>query len=200
MWCYPLEATDVAFGRCLNKEVPVSVLNSASLAPSQELTVDTDRFKGAMRHLAGAVSVITVGQGADRTGFTATSVTSLAIDPPSVLVSLNRNSSSWPALQRHGAFVVNVLAHDQQHIADRFTGRDGIRGSARYDGAIWQDLVTGTPALTDALTVLDCELEEAIDRHSHAILIGRVRAITIRHDADPLLYWHGSYRQLQADR
>ena len=178
----------------------MSVLNPASLAPSQELTVDTNRFKESMRHLAGAVSVITVGQGADRTGFTATSVSSLAIDPPSVLVSLNRNSSSWPVLQRHGAFVVNVRAHDQQYIADRFAGRNGIRGSARYDGALWQDLVTGTPALADALTVLDCELEEAIDRHSHAILIGRVRAITVRSDANPLLYWHGDYRQLLTDR
>lgn len=176
----------------------MSVLDLASFAPSQEVTVDTARFKEAMRHLAGAVSVITVGRGADRTGFTATSVSSLSIDPPSVLVSLNRSSSSWPVLQRHGSFAVNVLAHDQRHIADRFAGFGGIKGNDRYQGGEWSELVTGTSALSDALVVLDCELEEAIDRHSHAILIGRVKAITVRGEAQPLVYWHGGYRHITA--
>jgi len=174
----------------------MSVLDFASFTPQEQLSVDVDQFKDSMRHLAGAVSVITVGRGEDRTGFTATSVSSLSIEPPSVLVSLNRNSSSWPVLQRHGTFAVNVLAHDQQHIADRFAGRGGIKGAERYHGADWTELVTGTLALSDALTVLDCELDEAIDRHSHSILIGRVRAITIRGEAQPLVYWHGAYRHI----
>ena len=178
----------------------MSVLDLATLSPAYDpgllSSVDSGSFKDSMRHLAGAVSVITVGKGDDRTGFTATSVSSLSIDPPSILVSLNRNSSSWPTLQRHGHFAVNVLAHDQQHIADRFSGRGGIKGADRYLGGQWQELVTGTPALADALTVLDCELEEAIDRHSHAILIGRVRAVTTRGDAQPLIYWHGGYRHI----
>ena len=174
----------------------MSVLDFASFAPKEDLAVDVDLFKDSMRHLAGAVSVITVGRGDDRTGFTATSVTSFSVEPPSILVSLNRSSSSWPVLQRYGTFAVNVLAHDQQHIADRFAGRGGAKGAERYEGAKWSELVTGTSALSDALTVLDCELDEAIDRHSHSILIGRVRAITVRGEAQPLLYWHGAYRQI----
>ena len=174
----------------------MSVLDFASYAPKVEPTVHVDQFKDSMRHLAGAVSVITVGRGDDRTGFTATSVSSLSIDPPSILVSLNRSSSSWPVLQRHGSFAVNVLAHDQHHIADRFAGRGGVKGAERYHGANWQELVTGTSALSDALTVLDCELDEAIDRHSHSILIGRVRAITVRGEARPLVYWHGGYHHI----
>lgn len=174
----------------------MSVLDFASFTPNQELTVDVDLFKDSMRHLAGAVSVITVGRGEDRTGFTATSVSSLSIEPPSILVSLNRSSSSWPVLQRHGTFAVNILANDQQHIADRFAGRGGLKGADRYQGADWHELATGTLALKDALTVLDCELDEAIDRHSHSILIGRVRAITIRGEAQPLVYWHGGYHHL----
>lgn len=176
----------------------MSVLDFASFAPKEDVSVDTDRFKDAMRHLAGAVSVITVGRGEDRTGFTATSVSSLSIEPPSILVSLNRSSSSWPVLQRHGSFAVNVLATDQQHIADRFAGRGGIKGTQRYEGATWSELVTGTPTLSDALIVLDCELEEAIERHSHSILIGRVRAITVRGASQPLVYWHGAYRDITA--
>jgi len=158
---------------------------------------DPSLFKQVMRHLAGAVSVVTVGRGEDRTGFTATSVSSFSVEPPSILVCLNRSSSSWEALQRHRHFCVNILAHDQHHVADRFAGAQGAKGAGRYEGAQWQPLVTGALSLADALTVIDCELEESIDRHSHSILIGRVKAVAARHDAQPLLYWHGAYRTLE---
>ncbi len=176
----------------------MSVFQNGARAAHNELTVEADLFKDLMRHLAGAVSVITVGRGGDRTGFTATSVSSLAIDPPSLVVCLNRGSSSWQVLQRHGSFCVNVLAHDQQHLADSFSGRGGLKGVERYQHAQWQELATGTPALADALTVFDCELDDAIERHSHAILIGRVRAITLRRQVEPLIYWHGAYRRIAA--
>ena len=158
--------------------------------------VESAAFKNSMRFLAGAVSVITVGQGHELTGFTATSVSSLSADHPSIIVSLNRSSSSWPAIQRYQSFCVNVLADDQQHVADNFAGRGGVKGPDRYQGADWQKLATGSLGLVNALTVLDCELEEAIDRHSHSILIGRVRAITVRGNAEPLIYWHGKYRHI----
>lgn len=174
----------------------MSVVN---LLPKLETPdADVEQFKLSMRHLAGAVSVITVGQGDDRTGFTATSVSSLSVEPPSILVSLNRNSSSWPVVKRHGVFAVNILAHDQQHIADRFAGRGGVKGVERYEGAQWKQLASGVSGLSDALVVLECELEEAIERHSHSILIGRVQSVTLRDQAEPLLYWHGRYRQIVA--
>ena len=161
-----------------------------------EMLVDPELFKSSMRYLAGAVSVITVGTGDDRTGFTATSVSSLSADVPSIIVSLNRGSSSWPVLQRHGRFCVNVLAHDQQHVAKSFAGHGGRDGVRRYEDADWSTLATGTLALSGALTSLDCELDEAVHMHTHAILIGRVRAIAIRTDVEPLLYWNGAFRHL----
>ncbi|MBZ9654858.1 flavin reductase family protein [Phyllobacterium sp. 2063] len=178
----------------------ISAFETGALVVRQELPVETGLFKDAMRHLAGAVSVITVGRGSDRSGFTATSVSSLAIDPPSLVVCLNRVSSSWQVLQRHGSFCVNVLAHDQQHVADSFAGRGGLKGVERYQDAQWQELATGTLALADALTVFDCELDDVIERHSHAILVGKVRAITLRQQVEPLLYWHGAYRHITKER
>ena len=157
---------------------------------------ETAAFRTAMRHLAGAVSVVTTGIGEHRTGFTATSVSSLSVSPPTILVCLNRDSSSWPALKAHGSFCVNLLAHDHLHIADRFAGRGGAKGVARYEGAQWQQMVTGALALSGALVAIDCELEEALDRHSHTILIGRVKALAVHDGAEPLLYWHGAYRLL----
>lgn len=163
-----------------------------------EGAVSADVFRGAMRSLAGAVSVVTTGQGETRTGFTATSVASLSLTPPTLLVCLHRDSATRPTLETHRSFCVNILAHDQSHVADRFAGRDGARGAARYEGALWQQQPTGTLGLSDALAIIDCELEEAIERHTHTILIGRARAVTLRHDAQPLLYWHGDYRLMSA--
>ena len=96
--------------------------------------VSADKFRGAMRHLAG---VVTVGRGKDITGMTVTSVSSLSVDPPTLIVSINRESSSWPLLQRRGFFGVNILTADQLDIAERFTGKGGLKGADRFAGAQW---------------------------------------------------------------
>ncbi len=178
----------------------IAISHRASQIPpppvQDEAERETAAFRTAMRYLAGAVSVITTGSGEHRTGFTATSVSSLSVTPPTILVCLNRDSSSWPVLLDHRSFCVNLLAHDNLHVADRFAGRGGAKGIARYEGAQWKSLKTGALALSGALASIDCELEEALDRHSHTILIGRVKDIVLRDGAEPLLYWHGAYRLL----
>ena len=65
-----------------------------------------------------------------------------------------------------------------------------------YEGAHWQEQPSGALGLADALVTIDCRLDEAIERHSHAILIGQVNNVTLRPEAEPLLYWHGAYRLL----
>ncbi len=146
-----------------------------------------------MRQLPGGVSVITVGRGEERSGLTVTSVSSLSLDPPTLIVCINKQSSSWPLLQRHKAFGVNVLRAGQQVVAERFAGRGGLKGAARFGDEPWITLATGVPLLADALAVIDCGLEETIDRHSHAIVIGRVEAAQVAPDSEALVYWRGHY-------
>src|SRR2546429_7648509 len=100
-------------------------------------------FHTAMRSLAGGVSVITAGSGSEISGMTVTSVSSLSVDPPSLIVAINRASSSWPLLQRHRYFGVNFLNADQVDIAERFTGKDGHRGADRFAGARWTERASG---------------------------------------------------------
>jgi flavin reductase (DIM6/NTAB) family NADH-FMN oxidoreductase RutF len=159
--------------------------------------IDPGLFRDAMRELAGGVAVITVGKGSDITGFTATSVTSLSAAPPRVLACVSLGSASWPALQQHPHFGVNVLRDTDQPLADRFAGRHGLEGAHRYAGSNWRPLVTGTPTLETALAVLDCDLEEVLPRYDHAIIIGRVRAARVRPGAFPLVYWMGNYHPLE---
>ncbi|SDR34698.1 NADH-FMN oxidoreductase RutF, flavin reductase (DIM6/NTAB) family [Rhizobiales bacterium GAS113] len=172
--------------------IAIRDLSLAQAQPLQEL------FRSAMRGLAGGVSVITVGTDEERTGLTATSVSSLSVEPPSLIVSVNRNSSSWSTLKRHGSFAVNILQARHAAIAERFSGRGGLKGAARYAGASWITLATGAPILEDAVAAFDCEVEEMIERHSHAIVIGKVVAVRLAEEAEPLIYWRGGYLPINA--
>jgi flavin reductase (DIM6/NTAB) family NADH-FMN oxidoreductase RutF len=154
--------------------------------------VDADALKRAMRSLPAAISVVTAGIGDERNGATVTSAASFSMAPPTMMVSLNLSSSTWPVIRRHGHFCVNVLAADQRAVADRFAGKGGIRGPARYAEAAWAPMVTGALALKGALASIDCELEDVFERHSHALLLGRVSAITLGR-GEALLYGDGRY-------
>lgn len=156
----------------------------------------SDAFRTSMRNLASGVNVITVGSGVEASGFTATSVVSLSVNPPRVLVSLNRNSTNWPLVQRSGLFAVNILSSSHLEIAETFAGRRGLEGSERYVDDRWQHRPNGSPYLSDAPSIIDCVLEEAIERYSHAILIGRVVGALLNTVGQPLVYWHGGYNEL----
>lgn len=156
-------------------------------------------FRDAMRSLAGGVSIITVGQGQDITGMTVTSVCSLSVEPPTLMVSVNRSSSSWPLLRRYGSFGVNIPGADQLDIAERFSGKGGMKGAARFNGATWTRGATGVPLLEGALAAIACSVEEIIERHSHAIVIGRVREIVSCAGKGALAYWDGQYSTIGND-
>ncbi|RTE94274.1 MULTISPECIES: flavin reductase family protein [Bradyrhizobium] len=164
-----------------------------------ETPVSSADFRGAMRHLTGGVSVITAGRGKDITGMTVTSVTSLSVEPPTLLVSINRDASSFPLIRRHGAFGVNILNADQLDVAERFSGKGGLKGADRFKGATWVTAVSGVPLLAGALSAFDCEVEEIVERHSHGIVIGRVRDIKSSMRTAALAYWHGRYVAVDQD-
>jgi flavin reductase (DIM6/NTAB) family NADH-FMN oxidoreductase RutF len=161
--------------------------------------VSSDEFRGAMRHLAGGVSVITAGRGRDISGMTVTSVSSLSVDPPALIVSINREASSWPLMKRYGFFGVNILTSDQIDIAERFTGKGGLKGAARFAGDDWTTRASGVPLLVGALAAIDCEVEDVVERHSHAIVIGRVLDVAVSERTAALAYWQGRYVAIDQD-
>jgi flavin reductase (DIM6/NTAB) family NADH-FMN oxidoreductase RutF len=174
-------------------------MNTAVRNMAIDPVVTTDDFRGAMRHLAVGVSVITAGRGKDISGMTVTSVSSLSVEPPALIVSINRASSSWPLVKRYGFFGVNILTSDQVEIAERFTGKGGLKGADRFAGAEWTTRASGVPLLTGALAAIDCEVEDIVERHSHAILIGRVLDLQLSGRTAALAYWQGRYVAIDQD-
>lgn len=153
-------------------------------------------FREAMRPLVGNCSVITVGDGETASGLVVTSAISLSAEPPLLLACVNRTSSSHPLLADYGRFGWSSLGAAHRHVAENFSGFGGVKGAARYDGAEWETAVTGARLLKGAPAAFDCTVEEMIERATHSILIGRVRAIRLTPGAGALVYWNGAYRAL----
>jgi len=160
--------------------------------------VDAQAFRMAMRRLAGGVSVVTVGHEGARSGFTATSVMSFTVAPATLLVSVNIASSSWPLMRERCRFGINVLTEHQQPVAERFSGRDGVQGEERYASSQWHR-VEGAWLLESAAVAFACEVEEIFERHGHALVLGRVRAMrAATSDDGALVYWQTGYVSLAA--
>jgi flavin reductase (DIM6/NTAB) family NADH-FMN oxidoreductase RutF len=159
--------------------------NSAFAKPS---------IKDAMRHLACGVSIITAGVDENRTGLTVTTAHSLSVEPPIMIITVNRKSSGYNAIRDGGNFCVNVLADHQRHLAERFSGVGGVKGKDRYQGASWSVLSTGVWALDDAIANVDCKVQEVIDRYSHGIFLGQVREVRLGNvDGSQLVYHRNAY-------
>ncbi|MGE8517842.1 MAG: flavin reductase family protein [Alcaligenes nematophilus] len=174
----------------------------ASLPTDQALHVpgvSAEQFKLAMRHLGGTANVITVEHQGQRSGLTATSVTSVAADPAEVLVCVNQSSSSWPLMRDSGLFGVNILGVEQAGMALQFAGFKGEQGDARYAGHDWLRTEHGIWLARQAPAALACQIVEVIERHSHALVLGRVLQVHHAEQAQdsPLLYWQGRFGRFQ---
>ena len=170
---------------------------NAALRTVERRRTDTLSLKEAMRRLVGGVAVITAGIGDERTGLTATSAVSLSMEPPIMLICVNPSSSSWPIILKRRHFCVNIIHADQADVAGRFAGIDGVKGTARYEGADWVTMGSGASGLAGALAVIDCQVEEIIERHGHGIVLGAVRDVRgDLGDGNALVYGHGRFGSL----
>lgn len=158
--------------------------------------MDGNSYRAVMRHQAGAVTVIAAGPEGARAGLTATAVSSLSDSPPTILACVHRSAAAHDLIVRSKAFSVNLLASDQQEVAEIFAGRRDKRGEERFAGLKWAKLSSGAPILEGALASLDCEL---LDQHSfttHSMFIGRVLDGRFAAEKGPLLYFRGDFWDL----
>jgi flavin reductase (DIM6/NTAB) family NADH-FMN oxidoreductase RutF len=156
------------------------------------------QFRSVTRRVAGGVSIITAGQDDDITGMTLTSLTPLSTNPPRLLVSVDRQSPSFTLIERYGRFGISILNADQQQVADRFSNAR-LEGKQRFEGTTWSPGPSGVPLLGKSLAVVECEVEEIIERHSHGIIVGRLSSMELSHRLSGLVYWNGQYVEVDQD-
>lgn len=151
-------------------------------------------FKSAMRRLAATVSIISTSDEDGWHGMTATSVTSVSMDPPSVLVCVNTTATLHKVLHAGKRFCVNLLRASQESHAGTFSSSK-IRGADRFADHAWKesDEEDSLPYLVDAQANLFCDIDQTVSYGTHTIFIGRVNTVRNGELVSPLLYADGQY-------
>jgi flavin reductase len=162
----------------------------------EDPTISAEDFRFAMRRLAGGVSIIS-GAGPDGPlGVTATAVTSLSAEPPSIVCCLNRSLELESAVKQTGRFGVNMLRADHHDLAQRFAGMHGVRGSAKFEQGNWTILPSDVPALFDSLVTFDCRVDDIVEVGTHSIFVGLITQAHFGESGDPLVYCNGTFASL----
>lgn len=153
-------------------------------------------FRAIMARWATGVSVVTSrDRGADA-GLTVNALLSVALEPPSVLVSLQRDVDTLPVLRRSGVFAVSLLAADQRSLSERFA--QAVPSDAKFRGVAVHRGTTGAPLLDGALAVLECRLVSATPAFDHVLVVGEVVRAEEGADTAPLLFFRGRYAEAES--
>jgi flavin reductase len=161
-------------------------------SPDSPAVALNEVFKRAMRRLAATVTIITTASPAGRCGMTATAVTSVSADPPSVLICVTRSASIRPSLNEGGAFCINVLSEHHHDLSLAFGGK--VAPEQRFFLGDWNTLKeNGIPYLADAQANLFSCVDRQFDYGTHTIIIGKVTFVRIQGDVRPLIFGDGRY-------
>jgi flavin reductase len=165
-------------------------------AAGEAQAVDRQAFRDAMSRVGSAVHVLTTDGRAGRGGATMTAVASVSDQPPTVLVCLNRGSSTNRLVHENRVFAVSTLPAGAEEIAETFAGRRGLSGAERFVAGHWDRLVTGAPVLAGARMALDCRVVDMMEVATHTVLIGAVIAVRVGGAGGSLIYLDRHYHTL----
>ncbi len=164
------------------------------LAPARRPPVGTTEFRAAMSAMASTVSVVTARHGNERVGRTVTSMLSLSIAPPTILVSIDIVSRLADLIAKSRGFSLAILADDQHDIADAFAGR--IDPDSRFAVGSWSEWPSGHPMLLGAAAALDCEVTGSMETGTHVLFAGTVVEAETTTSRSPLLWQRHRYHGL----
>jgi len=156
-------------------------------------------LRDAFGMFATGVTVVTVG-GATPHGMTANSFTAVSLDPPLVLVCVDRNAIMHDSLSAAGGFGVSVLASGQEVVARYFADRRRPLGREQFDFVDWTPGErTGVPLIVGALAHFECSLWRSYDGGDHTIFLGNLLTLDWRAEKDALLFLSGKFRQVNRE-
>ena len=155
------------------------------------MSFDSKQQRRIMGMFATGVTVASTLVDGETWGMTANAVTSLSLNPPLVLLAIDRNSQSHEKFQQGGCFALNILAAEQEEISNRFASS----GPKDFSGLQYSTAETGAPILAGSLGWVDCRLAETLSGGDHDIFIGQIVAGDAA-EGTPLLFYSGKYARL----
>lgn len=152
---------------------------------------DSQLQRRIMGHFATGVTIVTTRRGEELCWMTANAVASLSLDPPLVLVAVDKRAQMHEHLTQARFFAVNILSEDQEALSRRFA----MRGPKEWSDLQLTTAVTGAPIIDGVLAYLDCRVVEVLPGGDHHIFIGEIVAGEA-HGGRPLVYYQGNYTKL----
>jgi len=157
--------------------------------------ISKDEFRAALSRFPSGVTVVTTKNADGRFhGITVSAFASVSLEPPMVLVCIDKDTGSHSAALESGFFVVSILAEGQKTLSDQFAAQL----SDKFNGTRYRLGISEIPVLENALVTLECRLAYAHEGGDHTIFVGEVERSNVR-DGTPLVYWHGDYRKLESE-
>ena len=163
-------------------------LNTLQAIENGDPDSDLRAFRRCLSQFATGVTVMTACNGQEMAGMSVNSFAALSLEPPLVLWSIRKESSSLKIFQEAEHYAVNILADTQVELSNLFSKGD----KDKFSNVAWHKGKLGAPLLDNVICTLECSLENIVDGGDHLILIGRVRHYT-RYNGTPLLFYQGRY-------
>lgn len=157
------------------------------------MAFDSRAFRDAMGRFGTGVTLVTaLTDKGEPIGLTANSFTSLSLDPPLVLWSLDRKSDTVPIFSECKHFGVNVLQAHHRDLSTKFATKQ----NHHFDEIPFETWDSGVPIIVDALAALECEVYARHDGGDHVIMVGRVLGLKSQEEGEPLMFYRGKYAEL----
>jgi flavin reductase (DIM6/NTAB) family NADH-FMN oxidoreductase RutF len=158
------------------------------------MAIDTQELRRVMGHFATGVTVITTtDESGNPNGLTANAFMSLSLNPPLVLISVDKGATCYSCFALQNGFTVNFLSEDQEEISRRFA----TKGADKFADLKWHAGSNGAAIIDGALGFVECKITEAHDGGDHTIVVGEI--VNVRATGDrPLLFFKGKYQRLPA--
>jgi flavin reductase (DIM6/NTAB) family NADH-FMN oxidoreductase RutF len=160
------------------------------------MSLSPAEFRKAMGCFATGVTIITLDLEGEVHGMTANAFASVSLDPPLLLVCVDRSARTHAHLHAKKRFGVNILAGEQRVISEYYARPVHVHGRAEEEaGARFDRTAQGTPILHAALAYLECRLQSAQEAGDHTIFIAEVEDVVVR-EGEPLLFFRSKYRKI----
>lgn len=161
------------------------------------MTVSDAEFKSVLGRFATGVTVVTTCDGEQPIGVTVNAFASVSLDPPLVMVSIDKRSHLHDIVKQSGFFAANILGAHQQEVSRRFAGQTGDRDE-RFRQTPYHAGVTGAPLLDDAIAHVECRVVAVYPGGDHSLFLGQVEGLGAT-TGEPLVYYRARYGAFEVD-
>ena len=156
------------------------------------MAIEAQELRRVMGHFATGVTVITTkDKDGNPQGLTANAFMSLSLNPPLILISVDKRATCYACFEPNKGFTVNFLSEDQEAVSLRFA----TKGIDKFAELKWREGGNGAALIDGALGSVECKITQCHDGGDHTIVVGEILEVTANGDR-PLLFFKGKYQRL----